>query len=57
MVGLSKRAGNIKPSATLAITAQAKALKEKGEDVVIFGAGEPDFNPPENIKEIPGQQD
>jgi aspartate aminotransferase len=51
MVGLSKRAGNIKPSATLAITAQAKALKEKGEDVVIFGAGEPDFNPPENIKE------
>lgn len=50
MVGLSKRTANIKPSATLAITSQAKALQAKGENVVIFGAGEPDFNPPENIK-------
>ena len=50
MVSLSERTRNIKPSATLAITAQAKALKAKGEDVVVFGAGEHDFNPPENVK-------
>lgn len=50
MANLSERIGNIKPSATLAITSQAKALKAKGQDIIIFGAGEPDFNPPENIK-------
>ena len=48
---LSDRAKTIKPSPTLAITAKAKALKEKGIDVISFGAGEPDFDTPLNIKE------
>src|SRR3989338_6527201 len=47
---LSKRIMNIAPSATLAIDAKAKQMKKDGKDVVIFGAGEPDFNTPENIK-------
>ena len=47
---VSQRAGNIAPSATLAIDSKAKQLKKEGKDVVIFGAGEPDFNTPENIK-------
>ena len=46
---LSKKAMAVKPSSTLAITARAKALKAQGIDVVGFGAGEPDFNTPENI--------
>lgn len=46
---LSKKAENISPSITLAITAKANELKSKGVDVVSFGAGEPDFNTPENI--------
>ncbi len=48
---LSKKAQAVKPSSTLAITAKAKELKEKGIDVVGFGAGEPDFNTPDNICE------
>ena len=48
---LSKRAAAVKPSSTLAITAKAKELKAQGKDVVGFGAGEPDFNTPENICE------
>ena len=48
---LAKRVRNIAPSATLAIDAKAKQLKREGKDVVIFGAGEPDFNTPENIKQ------
>lgn len=46
---LSKKAQAVKPSSTLAITAKAKELMSKGIDVVGFGAGEPDFNTPENI--------
>ena len=46
---LSKKAENISPSITLEITAKAKALKNEGVDVVSFGAGEPDFNTPQNI--------
>ena len=46
---LAKRIGSISPSLTLAITAKAKALKAQGEDVISFGAGEPDFNTPEHI--------
>ena len=46
---LSKRAAAVKPSSTLAITAKAKELKAQGKDVVGFGAGEPDFNTPQNI--------
>ena len=45
----SRKAKNINPSITLAITAKAKELKENGVDVVSFGAGEPDFNTPKNI--------
>lgn len=48
---LSKKAQAVKPSSTLAITAKAKELKAQGIDVVGFGAGEPDFNTPENICE------
>jgi aspartate aminotransferase len=48
---LAARAEKLRPSATLAITAKAKALKAEGIDVVGFGAGEPDFDTPENIKE------
>lgn len=46
---LSKKAQAVKPSSTLAITAKAKELRAKGIDVVGFGAGEPDFNTPENV--------
>ncbi|MGH7442427.1 MAG: aminotransferase class I/II-fold pyridoxal phosphate-dependent enzyme, partial [bacterium] len=48
---LSKRAAGIQPSPTLAITAKAKKLKAEGKDVVGFGAGEPDFDTPEHIKQ------
>jgi len=41
----------IKPSPTLAVTAKARALKAEGRDVISLGAGEPDFDTPENIKE------
>lgn len=47
---LSKLAQTLKPSATLAITAKAKELRAKGIDIIGFGAGEPDFDTPENIK-------
>lgn len=40
----------VKPSATLAVTAQARALKAEGRDVIGLGAGEPDFDTPDNIK-------
>jgi aspartate aminotransferase len=48
---VSARLAAIAESATLAVDAKAKALKAKGEDVVGFGAGEPDFPTPENIVE------
>lgn len=48
---LALRAQRLKPSATLLITAKAKALKADGIDVVGFGAGEPDFDTPLNIKD------
>ncbi|MHB1661145.1 MAG: pyridoxal phosphate-dependent aminotransferase [bacterium] len=47
---LSCRASLIKPSATLAITAKAKKLKAEGKPVISFGAGEPDFDTPDYIK-------
>jgi aspartate aminotransferase len=50
-MSLSARAKNISPSPTLAITAKAKQMKAQGIDVISFGAGEPDFDTPENIKE------
>ncbi len=48
---LSEKAKAVKPSSTLAITAKAKELKSTGVDVVGFGAGEPDYNTPENINQ------
>ncbi len=48
---LADRMGRIQPSATLAISAKAKAMKAQGIDVVGFGAGEPDFDTPDHIKE------
>ena len=47
---LSSRISAIKPSPTLAITAKANALKAEGRDIIGFGAGEPDFDTPINIK-------
>ncbi len=48
---LSERAQKIKPSATLSISAKAKAMKKAGLDVISFSAGEPDFDTPLPIKE------
>ena len=48
---LSQRVGRIKPSPTLAVTAKAGELKAKGLDVLSLGAGEPDFDTPEHVKE------
>jgi len=47
---LSNRARGLKPSPTLAITAKAKAMQAQGIHVISFGAGEPDFDTPSNIK-------
>ncbi|MFH1371240.1 MAG: pyridoxal phosphate-dependent aminotransferase [Planctomycetota bacterium] len=48
---VSKRAQAVAPSATLAVTARAKELKAQGINVIGFGAGEPDFDTPDFIKE------
>lgn len=48
---LADRVNKIQPSPTLAIDAKAKALKAQGVDIVGFGAGEPDFDTPSNIKD------
>ena len=47
---LSSRARSLKPSPTLAINAKAKSLQAQGIHVISFGAGEPDFDTPQNIK-------
>jgi len=51
MARISHRISAVAESATLAIDAKAKALKAAGEDVIGFGAGEPDFPTPEHIVE------
>jgi aspartate aminotransferase len=48
---LSRRARALKPSPTLAINAKEKALRAQGLDIAGFGAGEPDFDTPQHIKE------
>jgi aspartate aminotransferase len=48
---VSARVGAVAPSATLAVDAKAKALRAAGEDVIGFGAGEPDFPTPAHIVE------
>lgn len=47
----SSALARVKPSATLAVTARARELKREGRDVIGLGAGEPDFDTPDNIKE------
>src|SRR2546426_1910456 len=49
---ISQRAASLSPSLTLAIDAKAKQMKADGQDVVGFGAGEPDFDTPQHIKDV-----
>src|SRR6266540_79063 len=49
MALLAESITRIKPSATIAVTDKARALKAAGRDVIGLGAGEPDFDTPENI--------
>jgi aspartate aminotransferase len=48
---IAQRLGRIKPSATLAVSTMARELKAQGHDVIGLGAGEPDFETPDHIKE------
>lgn len=48
---ISKRAASLSPSLTLAVDAKAKQMKAEGQDVIGFGAGEPDFDTPQHIKD------
>ena len=48
---ISERAAQLTPSLTLSIDSKAKAMKAEGIDVCAFGAGEPDFDTPEHIKQ------
>src|SRR6266581_4143146 len=51
MAFLADSLKRIKPSATIAVTDKARALKQAGRDVIGLGAGEPDFDTPDNIKQ------
>lgn len=51
VVHISQKAKNVAPSPTLAVTAKAKQMQAEGIDVIGFGAGEPDFDTPQNIKD------
>lgn len=55
MAHLSKRARNLKPSATLGMAAKAAELRAQGVNVISFATGEPDFDTPANIKEAAKQ--
>src|SRR3989338_2173832 len=48
---LADRLKTLAPSPTLAMQAKAKAMRAQGINVISFGAGEPDFDPPARIKE------
>src|ERR1700733_6729662 len=48
---LSAALGRIQPSPTIAVTQKARVLKAQGRDIIGLGAGEPDFDTPDNIKE------
>ena len=48
---LAQRLGRIKPSPTIAVTTRAAELKAEGRDVIGLGAGEPDFDTPQHIKD------
>lgn len=47
----ARRLAKVKPSPTMAVTARAKAMRDAGRDVIGLGAGEPDFDTPEHVKE------
>ena len=49
---IAKRLSLIKPSATIAVTTKARELKAAGKDVIGLGAGEPDFDTADNVKEV-----
>lgn len=51
MAFLSDTLARVKPSPTIAVTTKAQALKAEGKDVIGLGAGEPDFDTPQNIKD------
>lgn len=51
MAFLADALARVKPSATIAVSQKARELKAKGRDVIGLGAGEPDFDTPDNIKE------
>src|SRR3569832_2211824 len=48
---LAESLGRIQPSPTIAVTSKARELKAAGRDVIGLGAGEPDFDTPDNIKQ------
>ena len=48
---VADRINRIKPSMTVGINIKAKAMKERGKDVIVLAAGEPDFNTPKNIRD------
>ncbi|MFQ6024383.1 MAG: pyridoxal phosphate-dependent aminotransferase [Acidiferrobacterales bacterium] len=50
-IPISNRVQHVKPSPTIAVTERAASLKRQGRDVIGLGAGEPDFDTPEHIKE------
>ena len=50
MAFLADALSRVKPSATIAVTQKARELKAKGRDVISLGAGEPDFDTPDNVK-------
>ncbi|MBS3650933.1 pyridoxal phosphate-dependent aminotransferase [Pseudaminobacter sp. 19-2017] len=50
MAFLADALSRVKPSATIAVTQKARELKAKGRDVIGLGAGEPDFDTPDNVK-------
>ncbi len=51
MAFLADSLARVKPSATIAVTNKARELKAAGSDVIGLGAGEPDFDTPDNIKD------
>jgi aspartate aminotransferase len=51
MAFLADALSRVKPSATIAVSQKARELKAKGRDIISLGAGEPDFDTPDNIKD------
>ena len=51
MAFLADALSRVKPSATIAVSQKARELKAKGRDIIGLGAGEPDFDTPDNVKQ------